>query len=326
MNSEQAFWMTLAHDLTQYSFSFREGWKIEDKMNMIIKFHHDHRISIIDFFNLSIKDWVKDYELTDWQVKDLLQAKEQVANNSFTLELLQNNGIDVISRISPDYPDILKNNFRKASPIVLYAKGNKQILKESCAAIVGSREASKIAMQFTDNIAKRLSKEYKVVSSGFAKGVDKQALDSSIKYHGKSIIVLPQGILTFESGIRTYYQEILKGDVLVFSGFRPKANWSTDLAMARNALIYGLAHEIFVAEAKPIISKQGVESKGGTWAGALDGLKRGRKVYVRLPGPKEKNDNLELIQKGCIPVDMNGDIVEGDFGEGSEKPKQNKLF
>ena len=136
-----------------------------------------------------------------------------------------------------------------------------------------------------------------MVVSGFAKGVDKQALDSAIKYKGQSVIVLPQGIMTFASGFKTYYSQIINGDVLVVSTFFPKAPWKTELAMARNPIIYGLADEIYVAESS---------EKGGTWSGVIDGLRKGRKIYVRKPEATEKNANDILIDKGAVPVDFNG--------------------
>ena len=310
MNTESAYWMTMAHDLTSFSFSVRDGWKNEEKMNLIIRFFHDNKISIIDFFNLPESQWRSDYQLTDRQIIDLQQAREKVANNAFLCETLHNNGIEIVSIISPDYPKTLKENFKKSAPIVLYVKGNKQILQENSIAIVGSRDASDIALQFADHIAKLASKEYKVVVSGFAKGVDKQALDSAIANKGQSIIVLPQGILTFDTGFKTYYTHIISGNVLVLSVFPPKAGWSKDLAMARNPIIYGLAKEIYVAESKSSKNRQGTETKGGTWAGAMDGLKKGRTVYVRKPEPDENNDNSVLIQNGAVAVDFNGNIVK----------------
>jgi predicted Rossmann fold nucleotide-binding protein DprA/Smf involved in DNA uptake len=84
---------------------------------------------------------------------------------------------------------------------------------------------------------------------------------------------------------------------LVLSTFHPKAVWSVGLAMARNPIIYGLADEIFVAESS---------EKGGTWSGVIDGLRKGRKIYVRIPEPNEKNANILLIQKGAVAVDYNG--------------------
>lgn len=309
MNKETTYWMTLAHELPAWSFSNANGWKNEDKMNLIIKFFHENKISIEEFFNLPDEIWRNDYQLTERQIIDLKQIKEKMANNSFLAETLYNSGIEIIPVISQDYSKILKENLKKSAPIVLYIKGNKHIMQEKSVAIVGSRDASNLALQFTDNIAKLASKEYKVIVSGFAKGIDKQALDSSLAYKGQSIIVLPQGIMTFESGFKTYYKQIIDGDVLVLSTFHPKAGWGKELAMARNPIIYGLAKEIYVAEAKPSKNRQGKETKGGTWAGVIDGLKKGRTIFVRQPEFLEKNDNLLLIQKGAIEVDFNGNAV-----------------
>jgi predicted Rossmann fold nucleotide-binding protein DprA/Smf involved in DNA uptake len=175
---------------------------------------------------------------------------------------------------------------------------------------VGSREASEKALQFADAIAKKCAAQFRVVVSGFAKGVDKQALDSSIKYGGHSIIVLPQGILTFGSGIKKYYSQIVEGDVLVLSTFFPKAGWDAGLAMARNVYIYGLAEEIYVAESN---------DKGGTWTGVMDGLKKGRTIYVRQPESDEKNANQLLIAKGAIPVDADGNRLQA---EAATKPPE----
>ena len=301
--------MTLAHDLTPFSFSNREGWRNEDKMNLVIRFYSENKISIEAFFQLPESTWKEDYQLTENQIADLSKAKTVVPNNAFLCETLHNNGIEIIPVISSDYSKTLKENLKKSAPIVLYVKGNKQLLQADSIAIVGSRDASEKALRFTDNIAKLASQEAKVVVSGFAKGVDKQALDSAIAHKGQSIIVLPQGIMTFDSGYKTYYQQIISGDVLVLSIFHPKAGWSTDLAMARNPIIYALAKAIYVAESKSSKNRHGAETKGGTYAGAIDGLKKGRTVYIRKPDAKEKNDNYFLIQSGALPVDINGNIL-----------------
>jgi len=307
MNTETVYWMALAHELPAWSFSNKEGWKNEDKMNLIIQFHHDKKMSITDFFGLSEEYLRDDFQLNDKQINDLQKIKSSFANYAFLAENLQNSGIEVIPVISSEYSKTLKENLKKSVPIILYIKGNKQIMQEKSIAIVGSREASEVALQFTDNVAKQASKEYKVVVSGFAKGVDKQALDSAIACKGQSIIVLPQGIMTFESGFKTYYKQIIDGDVLVLSTFHPKAGWGKELAMARNPIIYALANEIYVAESKSSTNRQGKETKGGTYSGVIDGLKKGRTIYVRKPDISEKNDNDFLIKNGAIAVNFYGD-------------------
>ncbi|MDR1814977.1 MAG: DNA-processing protein DprA, partial [Tannerella sp.] len=308
MNRESAYWMALAHDLPAWSFSDKEAWKNEDRNNLIIKFFHDNKISVEEFFNLTEKQWKDDYGLNDRKVAELTQAKDAVANNAFIAESLDNQGYEVIPIVSPEYSKILKANLKKSAPVVLYIKGNRAVLQEKSIAIVGSRDASETALKFTDNIARQASKEYKVIVSGFARGVDKQALDSAIAYKGQSIIVLPQGITTFGSGFKTYYRQITEGDVLVLSIFHPQAGWNAGLAMARNPIIYGLADEIFVAESA---------DKGGTWEGVLDGLNKIKKglrkdgtIFVRQPEKSEKNANALLIAKGAVAVDFYGNKLQ----------------
>lgn len=292
MRNEEAYWITLAH-LPRWGYA-----KIN---NIIAKFHHDYKISITEFFQLSDLELRDLYYLEEKDIISLNQAKLEIPNNAFIAESLVNEGYELIPIISSEYSNTLKDNLKlQHSPSLLYIKGDKNILQENSIAIVGSRDASEISLQFADNIAKMASKEYKVVVSGFAKGVDKQALDSVLKYNGRSIIVLPQGIATFDSGFRTYYKPLVSGDLLVLSVFPPKATWNTGFAMARNPIIYGLANEIYVAESS---------EKGGTWSGAIDGLKKGRNIYVRNVTEEENNANQLLIEKGGIAIDNFGERI-----------------
>ena len=292
MRNEEAYWITLAH-LPRWGYA-----KIN---NIIAKFLHDYKISITEFFQLSDLELRDLYYLEEKDIISLNQAKLEIPNNAFIAESLVNEGYELIPIISSEYSNTLKDNLKlQHSPSLLYIKGDKNILQENSIAIVGSRDASEISLQFADNIAKMASREYKVVVSGFAKGVDKQALDSVLKYNGRSIIVLPQGIATFDSGFRTYYKPLVSGDLLVLSVFPPKATWSTGFAMARNPIIYGLANEIYVAESS---------EKGGTWSGAIDGLKKGRNIYVRNVTEEENNANQLLIEKGGIAIDNFGERI-----------------
>ncbi len=294
--NEASYWIALAH---------LPRWGAAKINALTIKFIHDEKISIDEFFHLDEAAWKNKYGLVTPDVNDLLKAKSDLPNLAFLAEQLFNEGYDTIPLNSLAYSTTLKTNLKAThSPAVLYTKGNKQLMKEKSIAIVGSREASEFSLRFADNIAKLASIEYKVVVSGFAKGIDKQALDSAIKYKGQSIIVLPQGILTFASGFKKYYQQIVGGDVLVLSTFFPRAPWQKELAMARNPIIYGLAEEIYVAESS---------EKGGTWAGVIDGLRKKRKIYVRRPGLNEKNANNLLIQKGAVAVDFEGKEVLVDY-------------
>ncbi len=292
MNKELSYWVTLAH---------LPKIRTRVKNEIVVRLFKQNK-TIIDFFNFTEEIWKNEFDLSDSDISIIKSGVEELPNNSFLVESLLEQGYKILPITSKDYSPVLKKNLGKSyAPPILYTKGNLQILKEDSIAIVGSRKASEVSLLFTDNIAKKASKNYKVVVSGFAKGVDKQALDSALKYKGHSIIVLPQGITTFKSGFKKYYKQIIDGDVLVLSTFHPKAVWSVQLAMARNPIIYGLAKEIYVAESS---------NKGGTWSGVIDGLRKKRIIYVRTPETNEKNANNLLIQKGAKPVDINGEIIE----------------
>ncbi|MDP4239010.1 MAG: DNA-processing protein DprA [Bacteroidota bacterium] len=292
MTNEAAYWITLAHI---------PGWGNAKINSLIARFSQEYNLNIREFFNLQESDWQNLYGLEPKEIEELNAAKAELPNNAFLAEQLENEGYELIPITSPDYSPALKANLKtNQAPALLYVKGNKQILQEKSVAIVGSRNAAEVSLKFTDNIARMATKNFKVIVSGFAKGVDKQALDSALAYIGQSIIVLPQGIMTFGTGFKTYYKQIVDGDVLVVSTFHPRAPWKVELAMARNPIIYALADEIYVAESS---------DKGGTWSGVIDGLRKKRKIYVRKAETAEETANDLLIEKGAIPVDLTGNRI-----------------
>ena len=292
-NQELTYWVTLA--------LMPKIWTRRKNEIYVKCYEHNPQISIIDLFENRLC-W-DELLLTDEEKAIFSAAYEQLPNNSFMVEDMLSQGYDILPIHCDEYPKILKKNLGKASPTVIFTKGNKQLLNEPSIAIVGSRNAEKISLDFTYNVAKRVSASNGVVVSGFAKGVDRQALDSALESDGKSIIVLPQGIMTFASGFKQYYKHIIQGRVLVMSSFAPKAPWSKAFAMARNSIIYGMASHIYVAQS---------DNKGGTWSGVMDGLRKKRTIYVRWPDTGERNANVQLIQKGAMAVDINGNIIKPD--------------
>jgi DNA processing protein len=291
--TDKTYWIAIAH---------LPKWQTERINRLVVQVLHEKKMSWADFFEMDRKDRKGIFALNETELADIEFVKNDLPRLAFITEQLQNEGYYIIPLNSPDYPVVLKENMKtKNSPPVLYVKGRKSMLQEDAVAIIGSRQAGKTALDFTEHIAGKCARECKVVVSGFAKGVDKQALDSTMEAHGKSIIVLPQGILTFQSGFRKYYESIVNGDLLVLSTFFPKAGWDVGFAMARNAYIYGLAKEIFVAES---------DFKGGTWEGAILGLQRKRKIYVRVPEPGEINANLKLVELGAFPVNFVGEVLD----------------
>lgn len=306
MQTNLVYWILFAH---------LPRWTTLKTNKLIVRIIHNQKITFEEFFNLSHDEWIETYKLENKEINDLEQGRKELPNYSFLLEDMTSQGYELIPFNSSDYPKALKDNLKlKFAPPLIYIKGNKSLLNDDTIAIVGSRKASERSLEFTKNIAINATQNYQCVVSGGAKGVDQTALDESIKANGHSILVLPQGILTYSSGMKKYYKQIVKGDLLILSTFFPKAGWSTGLAMGRNKYIYGLSKEIYVAESN---------SKGGTWSGVLEGLKANRKIYIRNPDDNEKNANDLLILKGGKAVDMNGSLIE--LNQTNEVPLDEKI-
>lgn len=305
IKQELTYWVTLA--------LITKMWTKRKNEIYVNCFKHNPQISIIELFEDS-STW-EEVGLNEIEKVQFEESRMQLANNSFLVDELMAQGYDILPITHEDYPKLLKENLKFNAPTVIYTKGNKLLLQEPSIAIVGSRSADVMSLSFTDNIAKSATRNNKVVVSGFAKGVDRQALDSAVGTNGKSIIVLPQGIMTFGSGFKQYFKHIVQGRVLVMSSFAPKAPWSVEFAMARNPIIYGMASEIFVAQS---------EEKGGTWSGVIDGLRKKRSIYVRYPEKNEKNANLLLIQNGASAVDISGNILSLSLEELKTPEQLNK--
>ena len=304
------YWITLAHI---------PKWKTL-RRNDLVSSLYEKNLSIVEFFELEDSELKNELFLTQKEVDELNQAKNELPNNSFLVEDLLEQGYDLIPILSDRYPNDLKKNLKKkSSPTLLYSKGDINMFNEDKVAIVGSREVNDKSIDFTKNVARNCVDNSQIVVSGFAKGTDRLALETALEFKGKSIIVLPQGITTFSTGFRKYYSQILDGDVVVVSTFHPKSTWSVGLAMARNTYIYGFANSIFVSQSS---------NSGGTWSGVIDGIKKERDIYIRKASKKEKCANNLLISKGAIAVDINGRVLESDIPSTKKikKPKQLEIF
>lgn len=286
-----AYWMALAH---------LPRWETERINRLIVDILNERNMVLPNFFALDKRGWAEEFDFNQKELDDLETAKTELPNYSFLVEDLLNQGFELIPFNSAEYSPTLRNNLKlKYSPPLLYVRGNRELLKETSVAIVGTRKASAISLNFAKNVAQNAANNYDVVISGFAKGVDRTALEETLNAQGKSIIVLPQGIMTFTGGFKKYYSQLIDGDILVVSTYHPRVPWSVSLARSRNVYIYGLAEKIFVAESN---------TNGGTWSGILDGLKKGREIFVRIAADNEKNANNLLILKGATPVDNNGTV------------------
>ena len=226
---------------------------------------------------------------------------------ALAMERWSRGGIWVISRGDPEFPKRLKRHLKHAAPPLLYGAGDKTLLDFGGLAIIGSRDASEAALDFTRVIASRCAREALGVVSGGARGVDSAAMQGATEAGGVSIGVLASDLLK-SSLNRQNRLGLQEGRLVLVSTFYPEAGFNAGNAMTRNKYIYTLADQALVIDS--------ALGSGGTWAGALEDLKQNWiPLYVRTPG--NGAGNAALVEKGGIafPVSMDSTEKLSDFFE-----------
>lgn len=195
------------------------------------------------------------------RVSGLLQRGGTLA---FELERLQSRGVWMMTRADDLYPDRLKRRLKSKAPPVLFGVGSRDALSSGGVAIVGSREAPRAALEFTDALARSLAQEGTTVFSGAARGVDRVAMSSSTDAGGRAVGVVADSLLRLTQQADT--RQLLEEDQLALvTPYAPDARFTAGNAMGRNKLIYCLADAAVVAAT--------ANGSGGTWAGATESLR-----------------------------------------------------
>ena len=209
---------------------------------------------------------------------------------ALAMERWSRGGLWVISRGDPDYPKRLKRHLKHAAPPLLYGAGDKSLLEIGGLAIIGSRDTTDTALEFTRAIASKCAHEQMGVVSGGARGVDSAAMQGATEAGGVSIGVLANDLLktSMNRQNRTGLQD---GHLVLISPFSPEAGFNAGNAMARNKYIYTMADRALVVDS--------ALGSGGTWEGACENLRHNWvPLYVRAPG--DGLGNTALVEKGGI--------------------------
>jgi len=208
------------------------------------------------------------------------------------IERWTSNGLWVISRSDPEYPNRYKNYLQHASPPVLFGVGEVSVLQCGGLAIVGSRDASGEELEFARRVGTQCASQQIPVISGAAKGIDSESMQATVDQSGRAIGVLAEGLGRASVAPR-YHDAILDGHLTLISPYEPDSRWFAYTAMDRNKLVYGLSDAALVVSSG--------DEKGGTWAGAVEALRHKRvPVYVRT-NEELPPGNRKLLQAGARP-------------------------
>ncbi|MCH9663208.1 MAG: DNA-processing protein DprA [Gammaproteobacteria bacterium] len=208
----------------------------------------------------------------------------------FALARWEGAGLWVMTRSDGHYPKRLKNRLGKKCPPVLFGCGNKGLLNRGGLAVVGSRDAKEVDLEYSYIIGTYAANSQYPIVSGGARGIDDAAMAGALKSNGTAVGVMADRLLAATAS-KKYRRHLLANNLVLISPFNPEAGFHRGNAMSRNKYIYCLADAAVVVTSTP--------GTGGTWNGATENLKR-RWVPLHVKSTKdEESGNPELIKMGA---------------------------
>lgn len=210
---------------------------------------------------------------------------------AIAVEGWESRGMWVISLCDETYPGRLKALGAGAPPL-LYGAGDPALFDRSggALAIVGSRDVDSRGAEFTGDLARACARRQVQVVSGAARGVDSLAMGAALEAGGVAIGVVADSLQRVATSGGNQ-GPLMDGQLLLISPYDPAAGFNVGNAMGRNKHIYALADAAVVVQA--------TEGTGGTWAGAIEALKRGTvPVFTRVED-SVPDGNLKLLELGA---------------------------
>jgi predicted Rossmann fold nucleotide-binding protein DprA/Smf involved in DNA uptake len=203
---------------------------------------------------------------------------------------LSSRGIQVMTRVDPDYPQRYRQRLKESTPIVLFYAGQPALLGQPGIAVVGSRHVDQAGQECAAFVGNACGLSGLVLYSGGARGVDTLSMNAALEARGSAVGILASNL---EKAIRLpeIDQALKRGDLCLATPYLPDAGFSVGAAMGRNRLIYCLADYAIVVASEA--------EKGGTWAGATEALKAGWIPVFVLDHTAMPDGNRLLLQKGA---------------------------
>ena len=229
------------------------------------------------------------------------------------LEYMQKNNIYCIPISYKEYPKNLRR--LRYPPIIIYAKGNYNLLKEEkMIAVIGARNCSNYGKYIAKKIGKYLAENNINVVSGLAIGIDVFShigcINGNItnKNSGKAIAIIGNGldnIYPYEN--KKIAEKIIENGGCIVSEYIIGTKPHKENFPARNRIISAISNKLVVVEAK--------SHKSGTMITVNYSLELGKDILV-VPGNINSIYSFgtnELIKEGAKIITRLDDILEDDY-------------
>lgn len=218
-----------------------------------------------------------------------------------TLDWLADDANQLLTLADDDYPPWLLEIANP--PTLLYLKGRRELLRQTCMAVVGSRNATPGGVQNAESFSQALSAAGLTVVSGMAMGIDAAAHRGGLAAAASTIAVVGTGLdLVYPARNKALAHQI-SSQGLIVSEFALGTPALAANFPRRNRIISGLARGVLVVEAA---------LASGSLITAREAAEQGREVFA-IPGSIHSpfcKGTHQLIKQGAKLVDDVHDIFD----------------
>ena len=178
-----------------------------------------------------------------------LEGILEARNSRLEKKIFQSKNIKTIFYGDSEYPNLLSEIYD--FPVILYCRGNVELLNSVSISVVGSRKHTGYARSALEKIIPGLINSHISVISGLALGVDSIAHYLTVENCGKTIGVLGCGVdEVYPTSNQQLAEKILTTGGLILSEFPPGTPPLKQNFPLRNRIIAGLSSGTIVVEAR----------------------------------------------------------------------------
>src|SRR2546421_1178621 len=201
----------------------------------------------------------------------------------------------------PEYPQSLLQIYDP--PVMLYVRGDPQVLNLPSIGIVGTRRPTLYGTQMAERLGRELAARGLVLVSGMARGIDAIGHQGAMNANGRAIGVLGTGIdVCYPKENKKLYEKVLERGAII-SEFPLRTHPAPENFPVRNRIVAGLPLGVVVVE--------GAQYSGSLITARL-AMEFGREV-CGVPGNVTQPVSFapnQLIKQGAKLVTCAEDVIE----------------
>ena len=207
----------------------------------------------------------------------------------------------LVNWTEPDFPQTLLQIYDP--PVLLYVRGDAQILNLPAISIVGTRRPTLYGTQMAEKLGRELAARGLLIISGMARGIDAIGHQGALAVNGRAVGVLGTGInVCYPKENKKLYEKVLERGAIL-SEFPLGTHPAPENFPVRNRIVAGMPLGAVIVE--------GAQYSGSLITARL-AMEFGREVFG-VPGNVTQPVSFapnQLIKQGAKLVTCGDDVIE----------------